>query len=204
MTHAKLHKSLLSLFKGKVCAEITPTPHAARRSRAGQRGATAVEFGLIATPFFFLVFAFFEIMLVLFLQVSLDSAVTEESRIIRTGQGASGRGIQAAAFRQSICNRLMNVADCNRRLFVLVQSLPEPARLPTPEDDPDLLKKPPFEGKTTGEALVVVRAYYYYPLFTPGLAYALKNTTSSGPRGNLGNKNRLMVSVSIFRNEPFK
>lgn len=203
MTQVRLHKSLFSLLKGKDCPKASPKSSAARRSRAGQRGATAVEFALIATPFFFLVFAFFEIMLVLFLQISLDSAVTEESRIIRTGQGASGGGLQRAAFQQRICNRLMNVADCNRRLFVLVQTLPEPRSLPTPEDDPQLLSRNLFNGQTAGEALVVVRAYYYYPLFTPGLTYALKSTNSQGPSGNLGRNNLLMVSVSIFRNEPF-
>ncbi|KAF0113370.1 MAG: TadE family protein [Hyphomonadaceae bacterium] len=55
-------------------------------ARRKNRGSTAVEFALIATPFVFMIFALIETMLVFFTQTTLEAAVAEESRKIRTGQ----------------------------------------------------------------------------------------------------------------------
>jgi Flp pilus assembly protein TadG len=52
---------------------------------ANQKGATAVEFGLVAAPFIALLMALIQTFLVFFAQQLLESVVTESSRIILTG-----------------------------------------------------------------------------------------------------------------------
>jgi Flp pilus assembly protein TadG len=173
-------------------------------ARRGQRGSAAVEFALIATPFFLLLFGLFEIMMIFFVQTTLESAVSEESRKIKTGQANAGAGIDAATFKANICARMMGIISCNDRLFVMVQNQPATGSLPSPLNDPTILASPPYQQNTAAGSIVVVRAFYMWQMFTPGISNALSNTTSSGPNGDLGSGNRMLVATSAFRNEPFQ
>ena len=55
-----------------------------RRFRRDQRGVTAVEFGMVATPFFALLFAIIETALVFWTTQVLETAVTNASRRVYT------------------------------------------------------------------------------------------------------------------------
>ena len=57
-----------------------------RRLRADNAGATAIEFGIVAAPFFALMLALIEVSLVFFGTFTLENAVDKTSRMIRTGQ----------------------------------------------------------------------------------------------------------------------
>lgn len=174
----------------------------ARKSR--QRGVAAVEFALVATPFLMLLFGLFEIMMIFFVQTTLESAVNEESRKIKTGQASAGTGITAAAFKAGICARMMGLADCTNRLFVMVENQPATGALPSPMTNPSILASPPYQQNTAAGSIVVVRGFYMWPLMTPGISSALKNTSATGPNGNLGSTNRMLIATSAFRNEPFQ
>ena len=159
---------------------------------------------MIALPFLMLLFGLFEIMMIFFIQTSLESAVSEESRKIKTGQANTGPGITAAQFKTGICTRMVGMVDCTNRLFVMVQNQPATGSLTSPTTDPTLLASPPYVANTAAGSIVVVRAFYIWPLMTPGISTALKNTTLTGPSGNLGSQNRMLVATSAFRNEPFQ
>ena len=58
---------------------------AARFARA-ERGATAVEFGLVSLPILTMIFGLIEIALVFLVATTLDSATQAASRQIRTGE----------------------------------------------------------------------------------------------------------------------
>jgi Flp pilus assembly protein TadG len=171
--------------------------------KSEQRGATAVEFAFIATPFLALLFGLFEVMMVFFVQTALESAVAESSRQIKTGQANAGTGLTAAQFKTSVCGRMQGLIDCDNRLFVMVQNQPAAGSLPSPLTTPAMLASPPYQQNTAAGSIVVVRGYYMWPLMTPGLSSALKNTNATGPNGNLGSTNRMLVATSVFRNEPF-
>lgn len=175
-----------------------------RSQRARRRGVAAVEFALVATPFLMLLFGLFEIMMIFFVQTTLESAVAEESRKIKTGQASSGAGITAAAFKAGICTRMGGLVDCTNRLFVMVENQPTTGALPSPLANPSILGSPPYQQNTAAGSIVVVRGFYMWPLMTPGISSALKNTSATGPNGNLGSTNRLLVATSAFRNEPFQ
>jgi Flp pilus assembly protein TadG len=177
---------------------------AKRRIKSSERGSAAVEFALVATPFFFLLFGLFEIMMIFFVQTTLESAISEESRKIKTGQANAGAGINAATFKANVCARMMGIVNCDDRLFIMVQNQPATGSLPSPLSDPTILASPVYTSNTAAGSIVVVRGFYMWELITPGISNAFTNTSSSGPNGNLGSHNRLLVATSAFRNEPFQ
>ena len=175
-----------------------------KSKKAHQRGTAAIEFAMIATPFLMLLFGLFEIMMIFFVQTTLESAVTEESRKIKTGQANAGAGITAAAFKAGVCARMMGLVNCSNRLFVMVENQPTTGSLPSPMTNPSLLGSPPYQQNTAAGSIVVVRGFYVWPLMTPGISSAFKNTSTTGPNGNLGSTNRMLVATAAFRNEPFQ
>jgi Flp pilus assembly protein TadG len=171
-----------------------------------QRGATAVEFAMIATPFLAMMFALIEIMMIFFVQTTLEAAVAEEARRIRTGQ------VQTAAesksqFKQAICDRMYGLGNCATRLFVMVQAFntPPPGGAAQPWADgtltPGSNDDEPYEASVPGQ-MVIVRSYYVWPILTPGLD--ILSGTSNFSSADLGNSNRMLVASAAFRNEPFQ
>ena len=83
-------------------------------------GSTALEFSLVAIPFFFFVFAILGSSLYFFANSALEHGVQGAARKICTGEAK-----QAAAtvgdFRQSVCNEAGAGIDC-KKLRVLIQS----------------------------------------------------------------------------------
>ena len=77
----------------------------ARRKGRGfwrnNRGATAVEFGLIALPFLGLIAGLLETGLMMFADSALDQATNRAARMIRTGQAQQQRSVPAASRRCS-------------------------------------------------------------------------------------------------------
>ena len=71
-----------------------------RRFGRARRGSAAVEFAMVILPFFMLTFGLAEVAMLGFAQTSLDFAVSETARQIRTGRaqswvGALGRNDQS-------------------------------------------------------------------------------------------------------------
>ena len=177
------------------------------RQKRGQRGSAAVEFAMIATPFLFMLFGIFEIMLIFFVQTTLEAAISEEARKIRTGQAQSTTApITKEQFKANVCGRMMGLGNCATRLFVQVQNQPTAGTLPTPWADgtltPGSAADEPYEP-TAANAIVVVNGYYVWPLLTPGISTAMRNFSDTSTGGTLGNYNRIIAATSAFRNEPF-
>jgi Flp pilus assembly protein TadG len=160
-------------------------------------GATAVEFALIAVPFFWIMFAIAEIACISLVQTSLDAAVVETARTIRTGQ-AQAANQNAAAIKKAVCDyitKLMTV-DCRSNLFIDVRrytdfddvAMPNPVR--GGNVDPTRLA---FQPGAASE-VVLVRSYYNWQLLTPLFGDFFSNLTPG---------RRLVVSTAMFRNEPF-
>lgn len=163
-----------------------------------ERGATAVEFGLLALPFFSILGAIIETSIMFLSSQVLDSAVQDASRLIRTGQ-VRGSIVTPEAFRQEICGRLFGLfRDCDG-LFVDVQPVNTFASVDiSPPVDPTCIA--PCEWSRgdeylpgQGSSIMVVQVYYKWPVilnFGLGLA-------------DLPDSKRLFAAVTVFRNEPF-
>ena len=70
-----------------------------------------VEFGLVAAPFLALVFAIIETAVVFFAGQALETAVSDSSRLILTGQ-AQGQNFDVSAFKNAVCNKIYGLFDC--------------------------------------------------------------------------------------------
>lgn len=171
-----------------------------------RRGAAAVEFALIAVPFFFLLFGLLEIALIFIMGTVLEHAVNEAARDIRTGNfqdtAVPAGQTQEEFFKQKVCDRLMDLMTCDSRLKIDVQAETSFGGSSTtltykPPGDPDEgeIDDTGFGFEAGGaDEVVVVRAYYEWSLITPIL---------SKPLESLPNGRHLLSAVAVFRNEPF-
>ncbi len=174
---------------------------AIRRGRAfarDERGVTAIEFGILALPFFTLIFAIIETAMMFFAQQILDSATEDASRMIKTGQ-AQGSGYTITDFKNYICGYTFGLFNCNN-ILVQVNVITSFANVST---------SPAVETCTAttctwsvtdaytpgvGRSVVQVTASYRWPLMVVLPYFNLKNQPDNY---------RLMSSIRVFRNEPF-
>ena len=166
------------------------------RRRPRREGAAAVEFAIVAVPFFFVIFAVLELGVIFLVDSTLEAAVQQATRLVRTGQ-AQGGAMTPAQFRTAMCGA-MNVfeGDCEARAVIDVRPIPQ-FRNPNPpnpivdgEFDPDHTD---FDPGAAGD-LMLVRVWYQQPVVTPMLSNALTRLESG---------DALITVTTAFRNEPF-
>jgi Flp pilus assembly protein TadG len=180
-----------------------------RRMRAdANKGSAAMEFAFVAPIFFLLLMAIMEVGIIFFAQGALQTAVSDTGRLVRTGQGncfSTTAGvcvpITQAQFRTQICQNIaVLLKDCTAtspNLVVDVQNYPSgfaTANNTSPLDsNGNLVLTPQF---LIGNAcdVVLVRAFYKWPVFTPMLKFFLANVSGSY---------HLLATATVFRNEPF-
>jgi Flp pilus assembly protein TadG len=167
-----------------------------RLFRRDQRGATAIEFAFVALPFFALLFAIIETALVFFAEQALESAVSNSARLIRTGQAQSSK-MSASAFKANVCDQISALFKCTEKLVVDVQTFDSFADITmTPPVDKNGNLDLSYKYETGhGGDIVVVRAYYEWPLTVQLLGLDLSNTAKAN--------SHLLAAAAAFRNEPF-
>lgn len=173
-------------------------PRAFKRFGRAKSGATVVEFALIAFPFFVLIIAMAEVAMVGFVQTSLNFAVSETARQIRTGQAQMG-GITAAQIRTQMCDEMngLLVLTCDGNLFLDVDRYESFVAVQNNNPIQNGTFDPNGMGYSPGEPsdIVVVRAYYRWKIMTPMFETVF---------ANVGGGERIMVSTMMFRNEPYQ
>lgn len=86
--------------------------------RKNDDGTTAVEFALVAMPFFFLIFMLVGIAMYYFMFNSLEKGMDQTSRLVRTGQ-AQKSAMTVNQFKQAICDSAGSWVKCNKvQIFV--------------------------------------------------------------------------------------
>jgi Flp pilus assembly protein TadG len=167
-----------------------------RLAADSQKGSAAIEFAMIAPVFFVLLMGILEGGLMFFSQSALQNAVTETGRQIRTGQ-AQAANMSQSQFRTSICNMVAPLIACDGNLQIDVQAYAGYS---------NVNENSPLQGNGTldpaqnhyivGNAcdVVLVRAFYTEPVYTPVMEWFLVNMA--------GNKH-LNTAATAFRNEPF-
>lgn len=86
-------------------------------------GATAVEFALLALPFFIMIVGMLQLGIIYIAGQTLDEAVDKAARTVLTGQ-VQDTGTRVNEFRRTICEKVALISDCDRRLRLSVQSFP--------------------------------------------------------------------------------
>jgi len=158
--------------------------------RRDERGATAVEFALVAPILFFALLSLVEIGMLGMISSGLDNAVVSTARRIRTGQAIAATS--ANDFKSQICARLGgNISSCMGRLTISVQKFPKFY------DANQVANAPPanqFDPGGPGD-IVLIKADYRWPLMTPFLATAFDR---AGPF------EVTVASRAAFKNEPYQ
>jgi len=164
------------------------------RFRGDRCGATAIEFGIVALPFFTLLVALIEVSLVFFANFTLENAVEKASRLIRTGQ-AQTQGFSESQFKQSICDDVTGIQNCLGGLKLDVQRFDDfsGVSLPSPLDANGELRTDFSYNPGSGGDVVIVRAFFEWDLIA----------SFPGSLGNMPGGGRLLVATAAFRNEPF-
>lgn len=172
-----------------------------RRYRLNSDGATAIEFALLAIPFFMLLFAILELAIIFFISSTLSHAVSESGRQIRTG---NFQNCGKAAFKAAVCDKMAGLGSCTKRLRIDVVSassfsvitlpdIPTPP-VPAPGDPDPVIPNGDYNESASGEP-VIVRATYYHSLMLPPELTRLENSPGTG--------NHVITVSTAFRNEPF-
>lgn len=182
------------------------------RFRGDDDGATAVEFGLIAVPFFALMWSIIETAMAFWAQQVLETAVAAAARQLYTNQFATTYATAAAQytaqnktpptqqeyFKTLICNNVTGLLNCSKldidvRAIHTGQFTDAQASFAIPitngvYDPSSYAYSPPGANE-----ICVVRASLEYPKFT----------SIGSPTTVLRNGNRLILAAFTFRAEPF-
>jgi len=166
-----------------------------RRFGRNQDGATAVEFGLVALPFVALVFAILEVAIVFFAGQALETSVSYAARLVRTGQ-AQQQGFNEGQFKDQVCKILSALFDCANGLKLDVRTYKtfDQIDMSKPVDKDGNLNTNFTYNPGKGGDIVVVRAYYEWPVVINLLGFSL---------ANMPNGTYLLGASAAFRNEPF-
>lgn len=177
---------------------------ALRRFRRAENGVAAVEFALIAPIFIWVMIGLGELTLIGLAQTSLDFALSDMARQIRTGEVQSRVDADGAPdpmtedqFKSAVCDRMgpFVAIDCgNMALDVKSYTSFEDVEIAPPIDPAtgQLRTNLNWDPGATS-SIVVVSAFYKWSIITPYFQDLL---------GNLGNQ-RLLASTILLRNEPF-
>ncbi len=167
-----------------------------RTFRRDRKGSTAVEFAMLAVPFLSLVFAIFETSMVHMTGQVMQTAVSDASRLIMTGQ-AQAAGFTGVDFKNEVCKRVKATFDCPNMLQVDVKVFPNfaSATAPPPPINGGKLDSTGFGFVPGGpNQIVVVRAAIEYPIVVPLIGQTMVNLAD----------NRLLIMASAaFKNEPY-
>jgi Flp pilus assembly protein TadG len=166
---------------------------ALRRFVRQRDGAAAVEFGLVAAPFLGLVFAIIETSLVFFAGQTLETAVSDSSRLIMTGQ-AQNQSFDATAFKNAVCSKIYGLFNCQGGLIVDVQKFSSFSTMtnPSPVDaNGNFSLTPNYNPGGPGD-IVLVRLFYQWPVYVSILGLS-----------NVNGGYRLLSATAAFRNEPY-
>lgn len=170
-----------------------------------EQGSTAVEFGLIAIPFFAIVFAIVETALAFWSQQILDTALKDAVRQLYTGQfqtangGTTDTNTLLSKLKTVMCNpggvKRPTIFDCSKvvldvRTYASFKGQTPPSAIQNGAVNPGFSG---YQSPAAGD-IVLVRAVVEYPVFVK-----LMNPNQA----NLSNGNRLLMASAAFQTEPY-
>jgi Flp pilus assembly protein TadG len=176
------------------------------------KGSVAIEFAMIAPIFLLMMMATIETGVIFFAQSALQNAVNDTARLVKTGQSAcystdtNGNcvGMTQDQFRKQICDSVKTLLrtcekDANGNSDLQFDVKAYSAGFGGVSNSSPLVgngQLPNLSDFDTGNAcdVVLVRAFYRWPVFTPALNFLLDNMNGS---------NHLLSTAAAFRNEPY-
>lgn len=181
--HLELDYALITNFRTLF---VRSAKNIARR----EEGATAIEFALLAFPFFALIGAILETGMFLLGSQVFDSAVDDASRAILVGDAKS---YNAADFRNEICQHtfgLINCPDIKLRTRP-IGSFSAANTSPPVDENGDWILNEKFDPGNSRQ-VILVEAYYKWNTFL-GFDFGFSKYGSA----------TIISAARVFMNEPF-
>ena len=186
---------------------------AALRFRRSRDGSAAIEFAILAIPYFLIIFAILETFVAFIAEQTVNAAVDTLSRQLRTGnityQLSRSTDKTVVQFRQLFCNEISFLLTCDanevatpNRLWLDVRSFSTFSAMPTTiATTSGSLDTSSFAFTPGGASSInMLRAFYYWPVTTdlvrPYIATIHRPGVSS-------NSDYLIVSTTAFQNENY-
>ncbi|MCM2456057.1 pilus assembly protein [Rhizobium sp. CG4] len=183
-----------------------------RKLRKSSDGAAAIEFAILAIPYFMIIFAIIETFIAFTGEQLVSNAVENMSRKLRTGQITykvdSTTDKEAEQFRQLFCNEIAIMITCStteakipQKLFIDARTFTNFADMPSsvPVKNGDL-DTSAFKYEPGGPGTInMLRAYYKWQVMTDLIRPYISNirpTDASVP------SYFLIVATSAYQNEP--
>lgn len=168
-------------------------------------GATAIEFAILAIPFFVMIFASLETFVAFTGEQLLANATENMARKIRTGQIKSDYSVRD--FRKEFCEEISILMPCSAKeidtpdkLLIDVRSFDKFTDIPqaVPLVDSDLDTKAFAFAPGGKKSINIVRAYYRWDVITDLVRPLLSNVKSAN-----GSQNYLMIATAVVQNEDY-
>jgi len=205
-----------AMKKMEQAADVACRPHRRTRLRLiafsrSRDGAAAIEFALLAIPYFLVVFAIIETFIAFAGEQLVSNAVDTMSRRMRTGQ-ITPTNTNVTAFRTEFCNEISILIKCSKtevatpsKLFVDVRNFATFAAIPTtiPKTSTAAyadIKTSDFKYLPGGSGSInMVRAYYRWQVITDLIRpYITSVRPTDGSSSYF-----LIVATSAFQNEQY-
>ncbi len=175
-------------------------------------GAAAIEFALLAIPYFLIVFAIIETFVAYTAEQLVANAADTMGRKLRTGNITynhnPGTDMDRTQFRTAFCNEISILIRCSDaeiatpdKLWLDVKSYPKFSDMPTTvpvNSDGDLLTASFTYSPGGPNTKNMLRAYYKWDVVTDLLRPYISNVRPSS-----GSNYFLIVETSAFKNEEY-
>jgi Flp pilus assembly protein TadG len=178
-----------------------------RRWRGDDSGVTAIEFAMVALPFLMLLFGIMSVCLYYFANFTIENAVWQAGRGIRTGQLQQSQGAYSGAvtnedrktaFKKAMCDKAPTFFECQSKAVVIVQNNANFSSISQPScANNGTMITEDVAGFNTGGAGAVVLVTVCYPWDFGGKLPFFK-------MGNLSDGSLLMQASVAFRTEPYQ
>jgi len=158
-------------------------------------GVAALEFSIIALPFFMIMLGTIEIGLLLLESSVLEGATRDAARQVRTGSVQTSAN-PLSAFNTLVCNGLFNLYDCST-FYVDVRTFADFTTITIPAPQFDNTGKPTNLVFQPGGAGTVetARVVHNHQFLTPMIGAIM---------GQGGNNSIPLISTAIFKTEPYQ
>lgn len=159
------------------------------------KGATAVEFSLVAVPFIFLLIGTIEMSLMFAASANLHSATNDASRLIRTGQAQQSGGDAEDVFVNKLCEGVNVILDCSKLQYEVIAmgNFDDFSDYAASYDEDGNLETQGFNPGGSS-SVVLIRVSYRYPLMLP----VVGNMLSDGP-----NMTKHLLATVVLQAEPY-
>lgn len=162
----------------------------------GRRGATAVEFALVATPLIALILFALQLAVVFFFDEALQTVTAEAGRMLMVGS-AQKSGMTQSQFATAVCADAPSAFICSQ-LMIDVESFNAYASASTtpisPYNADGSVKTMNYSPGTPG-SIVVIRLMYPWPVISGPFNFGLANEA---------NGTHLLVGTAVIKNEPYQ